>query len=107
MAHSALVLQLSTKPEAFGRTVLEALSLGRPVLGFEHGGVGEQLREWFPGGAVPLGDAARLAVRAIELLRFPPRLGPIRGPTRADMQAQTLALYREVAAASLVAVEHG
>ena len=107
LAHSALVLQLSTKPEAFGRTVLEALSLGRPVLGFEHGGVGEQLREWFPQGAVPLGDAARLAVRAIELLRFPAKLAPIKGPTRAGMQAQTLALYREVAASALVEAGHG
>nr|WP_282452684.1 glycosyltransferase [Lysobacter sp. CAU 1642] len=107
LAHSALVLQLSTKPEAFGRTVLEALSLGRPVLGFDHGGVGEQLREWFPQGAVPLGDATRLAVRAIELLRFPPRLAPIKGPTKAAMQASTLALYREVAGHALVGAGHG
>lgn len=107
LAHSALVLQLSTKPEAFGRTVLEALSLGRPVLGYDHGGVGEQLREWFVEGAVPLGDATRLAVRAIELLRFPPRLPPIKGPTREAMQAQTLALYREVASSALVEAGHG
>lgn len=107
LAHSALVLQLSTKPEAFGRTVLEALSLGRPVLGYDHGGVGEQLHEWFANGAVPLGDATRLAVRAIELLRFPPRLAPIKGPTREVMQAQTLALYREVAASALVEAGHG
>lgn len=93
LAQSALVLQLSNKPEAFGRTVLEALALGRPVLGFEHGGVGEQLRAFFPQGAVPPGDATRLAVRAIELLRFPPRMAPIDAPSRAAMQAQTLALY--------------
>jgi glycosyltransferase involved in cell wall biosynthesis/uncharacterized Zn-finger protein len=42
-AASDLVLQLSRKPEAFGRTVLEALSVGRPVLGWDHGGVGELL----------------------------------------------------------------
>jgi glycosyltransferase involved in cell wall biosynthesis len=107
LAHSALVLQLSNKPEAFGRTVLESLSLGRPVLGFDHGGVGEQLREWFPAGAVPLDDATRLAVRAIELLRFPPKVSPISGPTRAAMQAQTLALYREVASSALVGAGHG
>ncbi|GIX34928.1 MAG: glycosyl transferase [Lysobacteraceae bacterium] len=107
MAVSALVLQLSTKPEAFGRTVLEALSLGRPVLGFDHGGVGEQLRAWFPQGAVPPGDAKLLAVRAIELLRFPPRLAPIAGPTRAQMQASTLALYRELAATGLIGAGHG
>src|SRR5690606_12535407 len=38
-AASDLILQLSRKPEAFGRTVLEALSVGRPVLGWDHGGV--------------------------------------------------------------------
>ena len=43
-AASDLVLQLSRKPESFGRTVLEALSVGRPVLGWAHGGVGELLR---------------------------------------------------------------
>jgi glycosyltransferase involved in cell wall biosynthesis len=37
---SHVVLQLSSKPEAFGRTVIEALQLGVPVLGFAHGGVG-------------------------------------------------------------------
>jgi len=101
-AISSLVLQLSTKPEAFGRTVLEALSLGRPVLGFDHGGVGEQLAAHFPQGRVPAGDAKHLAVRAIELLRFPPRLPPIQGPTRAAMQASTLALYQQLAAGALV-----
>src|SRR3546814_8365369 len=51
-AASDLVLQLSRKPEAFGRTVIEALSTGRPVLGWAHGGVGELLRELQPEGAV-------------------------------------------------------
>jgi glycosyltransferase involved in cell wall biosynthesis len=39
-AASDLVLQLSRKPEAFGRTVVEAFAVGRPVLGWAHGGVG-------------------------------------------------------------------
>src|SRR5690554_4627744 len=47
-AASDLVLQLSRKPEAFGRTVVEALSVGRPVLGWDHGGAGELLREHRP-----------------------------------------------------------
>ena len=36
-AVSSLVLQLSNKPESFGRTVIEALALCRPVLGYDHG----------------------------------------------------------------------
>jgi glycosyltransferase involved in cell wall biosynthesis len=50
------VLSLSSKPESFGRTVLEALSLGRPVIGYDHGGVGEILTALYPEGRVPLGD---------------------------------------------------
>ncbi|TXI51276.1 MAG: glycosyltransferase [Lysobacter sp.] len=66
-AASDLVLQLSRKPESFGRTVIEALSVGRPVVGWAHGGVGELLRELYPAGAVPPFDVAALAqtVRAV------------------------------------------
>src|SRR5690606_20880052 len=42
-AASDLVLQLSRKPEAFGRTVVEAPSVGRPVLGWAPAGVGALL----------------------------------------------------------------
>lgn len=52
-AASNVVLSLSTKPESFGRTVLEALSLGVPVVGYDHGGVGEILQTVFPAGTVP------------------------------------------------------
>jgi glycosyltransferase involved in cell wall biosynthesis len=90
---SMLVLQLSTRPEAFGRTVLEALSLGRPVLGYAHGGVGEQLATHFPAGAVAPADADALFERAQALLRSPVAIAPVAAPTRADMQAATLAVY--------------
>ncbi|WP_282276173.1 glycosyltransferase family 4 protein [Stenotrophomonas sp. PS02297] len=96
-AASDLVLQLSDKPEAFGRTVLEALAVGRPVLGWDHGGVGELLAELQPSGAVPRGDAPALAARAIELLRQPPSL-PRRIPfTLRAMQRATLDTYGELA----------
>ncbi len=49
-AVSDVVLSLSKKPESFGRTVLEALSIGTPVLGYAHGGVGEMLSKLFPVG---------------------------------------------------------
>lgn len=97
LAISDLVLQLSTKPEAFGRTVAEALSLGRPVLGWDHGGVGELLAAHFPAGRVPTGDIDALAQRAAALLDAPPSVPPYTGPTLAAMQAATLALYAEVA----------
>ena len=68
-AISQLVLQLSNQPESFGRTVIEALALCRPVLGYAHGGVGELLAELYPEGRVPVGDTTRLVERAAELLR--------------------------------------
>lgn len=92
-AASDLVLQLSHKPEAFGRTVIEALSVGRPLLGWDHGGVGELLRALQPSGAVPCFDAAQLAQRAQALLRTPPVLPATIPYTLQAMQDATLALY--------------
>lgn len=97
-AVSSLVLQLSNKPESFGRTVVEALSLCRPVLGYAHGGVGELMAELYPAGRVPLGDHERLVERAAELLRVAPPIAPLHSYRLSDMQDATLALYAELAA---------
>lgn len=91
-----LVLQLSRKPESFGRTVVEALSVGRPVLGWAHGGVGELLRELQPQGAVVPFDETGLLHGARSLLAHPtPPLSDMPYTLRA-MQDATLALYHEV-----------
>ena len=95
-AVSTLVLQLSNQPESFGRTVIEALSLCRPVLGYAHGGVGELLAELYPAGRVPPGDRERLVERAAELLRVAPPISPLQSYRLIDMQQATLALYEEV-----------
>lgn len=97
MAMSDIVLQLSTKPEAFGRTVAEALSLGRPVLGWAHGGVGEILAAQLPQGSIAPGDFDALARRAVDWLARPPQVPAYTGPTLAAMQRATLAVYAEVA----------
>ena len=95
-AASDLVLQLSRKPEAFGRTVLEALSVGRAVLGWDHGGVGELLRELQPAGAVLPFDGDALLARAQALLAHPPA-PPVTIPHTLDaMQRDTLAVYAEL-----------
>ncbi|MDQ3205622.1 MAG: glycosyltransferase [Pseudomonadota bacterium] len=101
-AASDLVLQLSRKPEAFGRTVVEALSVGRAVLGWDHGGVGELLRELQPGGAVAPFDAAALAATARRLLvrsaSQDAREVPLDIPyTLHAMQRATLSVYAELA----------
>lgn len=97
-AASDLVLQLSRKPEAFGRTVIEALSVGRPVLGWAHGGVGELLAELQPEGAVMPFDEEQLRVQASALLARPvPRLATMSAYTLRAMQDATLATYHELA----------
>ena len=99
-AASDLVLQLSRKPEAFGRTVVEALSCGRPVLGWDHGGSGELLRELQPGGVAPPFDAAALALAARNLLERAPSLPDTIPFTLQAMQDATLSVYDELRPAS-------
>ena len=95
-AASDLVLQLSRKPESFGRTVVEALSVGRPVLGWAHGGVGELLRELQPQGAVAPFDEGKLLDSARALLAQPPAPLATMPYTLRAMQDATLALYQEL-----------
>ena len=96
MAEACAVLQVSNKPEAFGRTVAEALSLGRPVLGWAHGGVGEQLARGFAQGAVALGDLEALVQRAQAWLMQPPLVPAFEPFSLAAMQDAVLAVYGEV-----------
>lgn len=94
MVVSDLVLSLSRQPESFGRTVLEALSLGVPLVGYDHGGVGEQLSAFFPQGRVVPGDREGLARKCLTIAGGPPldRLAAM--PSLNDMCAATLAVYR-------------
>ena len=92
-AVSTLVLSLSTQPESFGRTVLEALSLGTPVVGYDHGGVGEILARLYPAGRTPVGDLDALTVRVSELLAAAPPAPPEPAFPQQRMLDETLALY--------------
>jgi glycosyltransferase involved in cell wall biosynthesis len=105
MSVSDLVLSLSSKPESFGRTVLEALSLGRPVAGFAHGGVEEILQALYPQGLVAAGDGDALLATATSLLEQPVAVAPVRDFTLQDMLEQTLQLYQTLAAARQGAYE--
>jgi len=95
-AASDLVLQLSRKPESFGRTVIEALSVGRPVLGWAHGGVGELLAQLQPRGAVAVGDYDALHAAARSLLAQPPEPAATIAYTLRAMQEATLGVYAEL-----------
>jgi glycosyltransferase involved in cell wall biosynthesis len=99
LAISNLVLSLSTQPESFGRTTLEALRLGVPTAGYSHGGVGEILRTVYPAGLLPLDHIDESCQRITELLQQPE---PIPGGDFFPLQAmldQTLELYEQLARA--------
>ena len=56
-----IVVSASTDPEAFGRVVIEAQSLGGPVIATAHGGAQETVIEGVTGWLVPPGDSDALA----------------------------------------------
>lgn len=98
LAVSNAVVSLSTKPESFGRSVLEAVRLGRPVVGYDHGGVGEVLAQIYPAGLTPLNDAEALADRLADVAQGkagPP--GPIDHFLLSDMLDRTVAIYEDAA----------
>lgn len=72
LAISNLVLSLSTQPESFGRTTLEALRLGIPTAGYDHGGVGEILRAVYPAGLLAPGDLNVAVRRLAEMITNAP-----------------------------------
>jgi len=95
-AISRIVFSLSTKPESFGRTVAEALSIGTPVIGYDHGGVGEILAQWFPEGRTPLADQRALTEVSIRLISKSPAVPRNDDFTLKKMLDRTLALYAKV-----------
>lgn len=97
LAASDLVLSLSTQAETFGRTSLEALSLGTPVVGWNRGGVAEILSQCYPQGLVPPEDGDALLQTISTLLTHPAPPAPVVQFSLQQMTDQTLALYQKVA----------
>lgn len=97
-AISRIVCSLTTQPESFGRTTLEALSIGTPVVGYSHGGVGEILTRVFPNGRVEPFNVPALVDRVTSLLIAPTSPVPAFEDFQLrDMQLQTIELYEELA----------
>ena len=96
LAVSNLVLSLSTQPESFGRTTLEALRLGIPTAGYDHGGVGEILRTVYPTGLLQRDQIDATVMRIAELLQHPPTVPADNFYPLQAMLNQTLAVYEEL-----------
>jgi glycosyltransferase involved in cell wall biosynthesis len=97
LAQSDIVLSLTTQPESFGRTTLEALCLSTPVIGYDHGGVGEILRAMFPEGSVKFGDREKVIDLINDWLQNGfPTVSERRPFTLESMQQRTLECYEEL-----------
>jgi len=93
---STIIYSLSSVPESFGRTTLEALSIGRPVIGYSHGGVQEQLEQIFPEGLISVGSIQKAISTTNLFLNKVPILQPQRTFTLDSMCSQTLSIYQEL-----------
>jgi len=108
-----VVVSASTDPEAFGRVIVEAQAMGRPVIATDNGAARENLLDGQTGLLVPPRDPAALALALDRVLA----IGPAERAERADvaidfvrrnftremMGARTLEIYGEVL--GLTAVE--
>ena len=112
---SDVVVHASTRPEAFGRVVIEAQAMGRPVIAADLGGPVETVREGETGWRVPPGDPAALAAAIEHALALPvaerqalgqrARAAVQRGYTVRAMQEATLDVYEELLRADALATE--
>lgn len=94
-----VTLYLSRRPESYNRPILEALALGRPVAGYDHGAVGELLEAFLPEGKVAPGDARAMADVLLQWRTYRPSMpGQIPAPYRlSDTVASYRKLYDELA----------
>lgn len=93
LAISHIVFALSRKPESFGRIVVEAFSLGRPVIGYAQGGVGEIFHKMQHRGGVPPFDQNLLLEKTIAFLNQAVYILPQTIFLTPQMIRQTIALY--------------
>jgi glycosyltransferase involved in cell wall biosynthesis len=72
-ATADLVVVPSTLPEPFGKVVVEAMALGRPVVATAPGGPAEVIQSGVDGVLVPAGDVGALTAALRDLLADPGR----------------------------------
>ena len=108
LALADVVVSASLDPEGFGRAVIEAQAMARPVIATDHGGAAETVEHGVTGWRVPPGDAGALAAALDHALGLPPAARQAMGARArasvlaqypaAAMQAATLDVYRELLA---------
>ena len=101
-----VVVSASTDPEGFGRVIVEAQAMGRPVIATAHGGALETVRPGETGWLVPPGDPGALAAAIAEALDLAPEArfelarraeAHVRANFTVErMTGQTIAIYEEL-----------
>jgi len=101
-----VVVSASTDPEGFGRVIVEAQAMGRPVIATDHGGARETIKPGSTGWLVPPRDPAALAAAIAAALALDPaaraafadraRAGVATNYTRELMCARTIDVYDEL-----------
>ena len=109
LSRSDIVVHASTQPEAFGRVVIEAQAMARPVIAADFGGPVETVEHGVTGWRVPPGQPAALTAALDRVLTLPverraaigaaARAAVLARCTTVAMQQATLAAYRELLAA--------
>jgi glycosyltransferase involved in cell wall biosynthesis len=108
LAVADLVVNASTAPEGFGRTVIEAQAMQRPVIVADHGGAAETVQHGLTGWRVQQSDPVALAAAIDRVLALPAsdraavgqqaRKSVLARYTTAAMQRATVAVYGELLA---------
>ena len=103
---ATVAVSASLEPEAFGRAVIEAQAMRRPVIAANHGGAAETVLDLVTGWHVPPNDPEALAILIDRALAMAPahraalgeraRASVVQNYTVAAMQAATLDVYREL-----------
>lgn len=103
---SDVVVSASTDPEGFGRVIVEAQAMGRPVVATDHGGARETILPGVTGWLAPPGDPAALSAAIGEALALDDTARSVfarramahvaAGYTREAMCARTIDVYEEL-----------
>ncbi len=99
---------MCSRSEAFGRVTVEAMKLGRPVIGTQSGGTGELVRDGWNGFLYPPGDVGALTDRIVDLSRDRAALARLGGNARDwSRSAFSRRAHGEALVAALTAARDG
>jgi len=90
---SDIVMNLSSKPEPFGRTIIEAAACGSHVMGWDRGGVKESIQSINPDGLVEYGNIGMLVQQIEKVLTSSPPESIPEQFTKEHLVSSTINVY--------------